>query len=69
MAQVNLHGHARGKYCIARYVSSCPSGFDGGYMHCDEDSSNANAKQFQMGTMIAILEFSIVAEVMVVLMN
>ena len=36
----------RGKYCIARYGGSCPSGFYGGYIHWDnEDSNNINAKQ------------------------
>ena len=36
----------RGKYCIARYGGSCPSGFYGGHIHWDdEDSGNINGKQ------------------------
>ena len=32
-----------GKYCIAKYGSSCPTGFFSGYMHWDdEDSNNEN---------------------------
>ena len=33
----------RGRYCIARHGGSCPTGFQDGYLHWDdEDSSNAN---------------------------
>ena len=36
----------RGKYCIARYGGSCPSGFSSGYIYWDdEDSRNTNSKQ------------------------
>ena len=35
----------RGKYCIARYGGSCPSGFYKGYIHWDdENSDNINRK-------------------------
>lgn len=36
----------RGKYCIARYGSSCPSGFYGGYIHWDDEDNNINGKQY-----------------------
>lgn len=36
----------RGRYCIARYGGSCPTGFAGGYIYWDdEDRNNANSLQ------------------------
>lgn len=36
----------RGRYCIAQYGESCPSGFFSGYRHWDdEDSNNENSLQ------------------------